>query len=53
MSLSARARKYRSKHIRDMRRRRYCFTWEALARNAFEREFGSAYEDYSRERDGL
>jgi len=40
-------------HLRDMRRRQYCFTWEAMARNALELEFGSAYEDYSRKRDGL
>lgn len=51
--LNALAEDHDSSHIRDMRRRQYCFTWEALTRNAFELEFGRAYEEYSRKRDGL
>lgn len=51
--MNAIAEDHHPSHIRDMRRRQYCFTWEALARNAFEREFGRAYDEYSRKRDGL
>jgi hypothetical protein len=40
-------------HLLDMRRRQFCFTWEALTRNALELEYGAAYEEYSRKRDGL
>ena len=39
--------------VRDMLRRQYCFTWEGLTRNALELEFGDAYEEYARKRDGL
>ncbi|HEY2533968.1 MAG TPA: hypothetical protein VGJ20_39610 [Xanthobacteraceae bacterium] len=39
--------------VREMRRRKVCFTWEGMTRNAFELEFGAAYEEYSRKRDGL
>jgi hypothetical protein len=38
--------------VRDMRRRQYCFSWEGLTRNAFELEFGEAYDKYARNRDG-
>ena len=44
---------YAEPTAREMRRRQFCFSWEALARTAFELEFGSRYDDFSRERDGI
>jgi hypothetical protein len=44
---------YGEAFVRDMRRRQYCFSWEGLTRNAFELEFGEAYDEYARNRDGL
>jgi len=44
---------YGAAHIGDMKRRQYCFSWEALVRNALELEFREAYEAYARKRDGL
>jgi len=34
-------------------RKQRCFAWEALVRNAFELEFGEAYEAFARARDEL
>ena len=38
--------------VAQLRRKQCCFAWEALMRNAFELEFGDAYETFARERDG-
>jgi hypothetical protein len=51
--LAAAAEDYGDAHVQDMKRRQYCFSWEGLTRNAFELEFGQAYEDYAQKRDGL
>ena len=40
-------------YVTEMRRRQRCFAWEALVRNAFEIEFGEAYESFSNKRDAL
>lgn len=44
---------YGEAKARDMRRRQYCLSQEAMTRTAFELEFGEAYDAFSRQRDGL
>lgn len=50
--LAAVAEDYGEARVQDMKRRQYCFSWEGLTRNAFELEFGSAYEEYRRKHYG-
>jgi hypothetical protein len=42
-----------SAYVAEMRRKQRCFAWEALVRNAFELEFGEAYETFANKRDAL
>lgn len=49
--LAAVAEDFGRPRVEDMKRRQYCFSWEGLTRNAFELEFGEAYEEYARKRD--
>lgn len=51
--LAAVAEDFGEARAHDMQRRQYCFSWEGLARNAFELEFGQAYQEYAQRRDGL
>lgn len=50
--LAAVAEDHGEGRVQDMKRRQYCFSWEGLTRNAFELEFGRAYEEYRRKRYG-
>jgi hypothetical protein len=40
-------------YVSTLIRKQRCFAWEALVRNAFELEFGEAYEVFARARDEL
>jgi hypothetical protein len=40
-------------YVAEMQRKQRCFTWEGLVRNAFELEFGEAYETFANRRDAL
>jgi len=40
-------------YVAEMQRKQRCFAWEALVRNAFELEFGDAYDAFARKRDAL